>query len=100
MNMRAYLYCQNRRPREDDGHITHMTRDNLIGQVRDRWFKPHSGQVSSRSRVEIEYCGEPPCSRGSVIGLKPPGIKFRIMCLEGSVISFIPQSSKCSPGPV
>ena len=29
-----------------------------------------------------------------------PGIEYRIMCLEGSVISFIPEFSRGSPGPV
>ena len=39
---------------------------------------------------------EPPCPRGSVLGLRPPGSEFRILCLEGSVISLIPPSSVVS----
>ena len=37
--------------------------------------------------VKIQYCGEPPWPRGSVIGLRLPGLEFRSVCLEGSVIS-------------
>ena len=45
-------------------------------------------------------CGEPPWPRGSVLGLRPPGLEFRILCLEGSVISPISPSSGGSPGPI
>ena len=38
-----------------------------------------------------------PGPRGSELGFRPPGFEFRIMCLEGSVISFI---SEGSPSPV
>ena len=47
---------------------------------RNRMFIP-------RSLVKIQYCGEPPWPRGSVLGLRPPGLEFQILCLEGSVIS-------------
>ena len=50
------------------------------------------------SLVKIHYCGERP--RVSVLGLRPPWLEFRIMCLDGSVISFISPSSGGSPGPV
>ena len=43
--------------------------------------------VSSPSTCESQYCGEPPWPRGSVLGLRPPGLEFRILCLEDSVIS-------------
>ena len=56
--------------------------------------------VSSPSTCESQYCGEPPWPRGSVLGLRPPGLEFRILCLEDSVISFISSSSWGSPGPV
>ena len=56
--------------------------------------------VSSPSTCESQYCGEPPWPRGSVLGLRPPGLEFRILCLEGSVISIISPSSGGSPGPV
>ena len=36
----------------------------------------------------------------SVLGLRPPGLEFRILCLEDSVISIISPSSGGSPGPV
>ena len=37
----------------------------------------------------------------SIVGsLRPPGLDFRILCLEDSVISFISPSSGGSPGPV
>ena len=32
--------------------------------------------VSSPSTCESQYCGEPPRPRGSVLGLRPPGIEF------------------------
>ena len=53
-----------------------------------------------RSHVKILYCGEPLWPRSGVLGLRPPGLEFRILCLEGSVTSFISPSSGCSPGPV
>ena len=56
--------------------------------------------VSSPSTCESQYCGEPPWPRGNVLGLRPPGPEFRILCLEGSVISIISPSSGGSPGPV
>ena len=49
--------------------------------------------VSSPSTCESQYCGEPPWPRGSVLGLRPPGLEFRILCLEESAISFISPSS-------
>ena len=71
---------------------------------KDCGLESHSGlQVSKnemllpRSLVKIQYCGELPWPRGSVLGLRPPGLKFRILCLEGSVNS---PSSEVSPGPV
>ena len=56
--------------------------------------------VSSPSMCESQYCGEPPWPRGSVLGLRPPGLEFRILCLEDSVILIILPSSGGSPGPV
>ena len=40
-----------------------------------------------RSLVKIQYCGEPPWPGGSVLGLRQPGLEFRIMRLEDSVIN-------------
>ena len=56
--------------------------------------------VSSQSTCESQYCGEPPWPRGSVLGLRPPGLEFQILCLEDSVISIISPSSGGSTGPV
>ena len=56
--------------------------------------------VSSPSTCESQYCGEPPWPRGNVLGLRPPGLEFRTLCLEDSVISIISPSSGGSPGPV
>ena len=53
-----------------------------------------------RSHIKIQYCGEHPGPKGSVLGFRPPGLEFRILCLEGSVISFILPSSGGSPDPV
>ena len=65
-------------------------------KIGDRRFVPRSNiQVSKkqkflpRSFVAIQYCGEPLYLRGSVFDLRPPGLEFRIICLEVSVISFI-----------
>ena len=35
-----------------------------------------------------------------VLGLRPPGFEFRILCLEGSVFSLISPSSGGSPGTI
>ena len=48
----------------------------------------------------IQYCREPPWPRSSVLGLRPPGLVFRILCLVDNVISFISPFSGGSPGPV
>ena len=61
---------------------------------------PWNTNVSSPSTCESQYCGEPPWPSGSVLGLRPPGLKFRSLCLEDSVISFISPPSGGSPGPV
>ena len=48
----------------------------------------------SPSKCKAQYCGEPSDR------LRPPGLKFRILCLEDSVISFISPSSGDSLDPV
>ena len=74
---------------------------NIICWTRiDRHFWWFHLNVSSPSTCESLYCGEPPWPRGSVLGLRPPGLEFRILCLEDSVISIISPSSGGSPGPV
>ena len=56
------------------------------------------------SLVTIQHCGEPPSPRGSMLGLRPSGTGFWILCLGGGgggrVISFISSSFGGSPGPV
>ena len=43
----------------------------------------------------IQYRWKPPWSRGSMLGLTPPGLKFRILCLEREcIISFISPSRR------
>ena len=49
--------------------------------------------VSFCSLVNIQYCGEPPWLRDSTLGLRPSGLRFRILCLDGSVIWYISASS-------
>ena len=70
------------------------------GSVRGLGGLKETKKVSSPSTCESKYCGEPPWPRGSVLGLRPPGLEFRILCLEDSVISIISPSSGGSPGPV
>ena len=41
---------------------------------------------------QSQYCGEPPWPRGSVLGLRPPGLEFRILCLEDTQSSHHPQA--------
>ena len=76
-------------------------------KVGDRGFDPHSVlQVSKKQNVSSPLIlkdsifWDPLRPRGSVFGLRPPGFEFRILCLEGSVTSFISPSSGFSPGPV
>ena len=35
-----------------------------------------------------------------MLGLRPPGFEFRVLCLEGNVITLILPSSGGSPGPI
>ena len=46
-----------------------------------------------RSLVKIQYCGDSLWPGDSVLGIRPPGLEFRVLCLQGSVISFISLSS-------
>ena len=66
---------------------------------RSRRFERNKN-VSSPSTCESKYHGEPPWPRGSVLGLRPPGLEFRILCPEDSVISIISPSSGGYLGPV
>ena len=62
----------------------------LGGFKETKMFLPHP-------RVKVSIVGSLRKPRGSVLGLRPPGLEFRILCLEDSVIS---SSSGGSPGPV
>ena len=53
---------------------------------RSRRFERNKN-VSSPSTCESQYCGEPPWPRCSVLGLRPPGLEFRILCLDRTVSS-------------
>ena len=50
------------------------------------------------SLVRLQYCGEPLWPRGRLLGLRPQGLEFSILCLKDSDISFISSSSGGSPG--
>ena len=65
----------------------------LGGLKETNMFLPHP-------RVKVSIVGSEVAWRGSVLGLRPPGLEFRILCLEDSVISIISPSSGVSPGPV
>ena len=76
-------------------------------KVGDRGLEPRSGIQASkkqnafpRSLVKIQYCGESQLPRGSVVGLRSPGLEFRSLCLEGSVMSLISPSSGGFLGPM
>ena len=60
---------------------------------------PRNEMFFLRSFVNIQFCVNPPCPNGSVLGFRPQGREFRILCLEGIVISFISPSTWGSPGP-
>ena len=88
-------------------HPVHLLfRHTAAFHVRVRGSVPGLGglketkNVSSLSTCENQYCGEPPWPRGNVLDLRPPGLEFRILCLEDSVISIISPSSGGSPGRV
>ena len=73
-------------------------------KVGDREFKPHSGLQVSKKRnfsscsfVKVQYCGEPPWPRGSVLSLRSTQLEFRILCLEGTGIACILPSSAGYP---
>ena len=63
----------------------------LGGLKETKMFLPHP-------RVKLGIVGS--LRDREVLGLRPPGLEFRILCLEDSVISFISPSSGGSPGPV
>ena len=90
-------------------------RDNVFAEVNELYLRlvrnddkiacylslcPVHSPSKPPSTCESQYCGEPPWPRGSVLGLRPPVLEFRILCLKDSVISIISPSSGGSPGPV
>ena len=42
-----------------------------------------------RSLVQIQYCWEPPCPRGSVLGLRPAGLEYFESCVWRAVPSHL-----------
>ena len=63
-------------------------------------YHPDYKETNVSSPLTLKDCGEPPRQRGRVRGCREtPARKIRILCLEGSVISFISPSSGGSPGP-
>ena len=61
-----------------------------VWKVGNRGFEPHSCLWVQRNKmfllrtlIKIHYCGEPQWPRGSVLGLRPLGLEFRILCLGG-----------------
>ena len=70
-----------------------------VWKVGDRGFISHSGIQVPKKQMFLPPLTrkEPPWPRGSVLALRRQGLKFRILCLDGSVISFISPSSGCSP---
>ena len=67
-------------------------RGSVPGLKKTKMFLPHP-------RVKLIIVGSLR-DREGVLGLRPPGLEFRILCLEDSVISFISPSSGGSSGPV
>ena len=75
----------------------------IHARVRDSFPGPGGSNetyISSPPTRKTQYCGEPPWPKGSVLGVRPPGFAFRILCVEGSVISLISLSSGGSPDPI
>ena len=63
-------------------------------KVEDRGFEHRSGiQVSKKQKVSSPLTRKDSTLRGNVLDLRPPGLESRIMCLEGTVISFLSPSS-------
>ena len=81
----------------DSFHLPFTLKFEVRFPVSAVWKKQKCFSPSTR---KTQYCGEAPCPRGSVLGLRPPGLEFRILCLEGNVISLITPSSGGSPDPV
>ena len=50
--------------------------------------------------LKTQYYGEPPRLRSGVLGRRPSGFEFRMLCLEGGVISLNSPSPRGSPGPI
>ena len=65
----------------------------LGGLKETEMFLPHP-------RVKVSIVGNLRDREVALLGLRPPGLEFRILCLEDSVISIISTSSGGSPGPV
>ena len=76
-------------------------------KVEDRGFEPHSGlYVSRKQNASSPLTREDSILWGASVAKRwrarpqTTRLEFRILCLEGSVISFISPSSEAPPGPV
>ena len=65
----------------------------LGGLKKTKMFLPHP-------RVKVSIVGSLRDREVACSASRPPGLEFRILCLEDSVISIISTSSGGSPGPV
>ena len=72
--------------RRDEGGGSRLVVSTAAYHARVRVSFPDLGglketkNVSSSSTRKTQYCGEPPWQRGSVLGLRPSGFEFRILC--------------------
>ena len=98
INTHAHMYLTGGGPRVVVSTAAFHAR--VRGSVSGLGGLKETNNVSSPPTCESQYSGEPPWPRGSVLGLGPPGLEFRILCLEDCVISIISPSSGGSPGPV
>ena len=93
-----YAYGLHLQDRQDGGR--HLLEKSEIAGFNSALVFELQKKNLPRSLVKIQYCGDPPWPRGSMLSLRPPGLAFRILCQKGSVISFISSFSGGSPGPV
>ena len=82
---KVYYYCENQISTWNAGYMYY----NIFISLLDFSQTLH--------HFLIHYFREPPWPNGSVLGLRPQRLEYRIRCLEGSVISFISPSS-VAPG--
>ena len=101
--------------RNDQGELTHFKNGDRFVYATHPISPPIERQVKIAGRQcrvfhngQNNFCkicglqghrqGDSVCNAVTKNGLRPPGLEFRIMCLEDSVISIISPSSGGSPG--